>query len=213
MRIAGLGFIYDEGHATTLAVPGAYSTSATGIADDGEVVGTYTTDVGGQLYQHGFIDWQGQLKTFDVAGATQTAITGVNDQGQIVGSYTNATGTHGFIGTPEQLACRLGHASHSASPRCQARAPFGRCRLASGPVTLRRQDLGDVRHVGRPGTGRGDHREHAAWRCRVFTPTGRPGRAGARRHENGKLCSALFDRVGANPDPGPERLTTAFVSA
>jgi hypothetical protein len=41
-------------------------------------VGTYTTDVGGQLYQHGFIDWQGQLKTFDIAGATQTVITGVS---------------------------------------------------------------------------------------------------------------------------------------
>jgi hypothetical protein len=29
-----LGFVYDEGHITTLAVPGAYRTSATGIADD-----------------------------------------------------------------------------------------------------------------------------------------------------------------------------------
>jgi hypothetical protein len=63
-----MGFIYDNGHYTTIAAPNASDTIATALNDLGAVVGTYTSDSS----EHGFVDINGRLSNVDVPGASQT---------------------------------------------------------------------------------------------------------------------------------------------
>jgi probable HAF family extracellular repeat protein len=99
------GFFRDkQGRCTILDFPGANLTEATGVNDDGQVVGNYR-DAAGKF--HGFFWDAGLFLTFNVpfADASITAPTAINNVGQIVGFYfdNNVTASfpnghaHGFI--------------------------------------------------------------------------------------------------------------------
>jgi probable HAF family extracellular repeat protein len=74
-------------------VPGAFVTSARGINDAGQIVGSFDDGTG----IHGFLLSDGGFTTIDVPGAFVTSARGINNSGQIVGSFDDADGTHGFL--------------------------------------------------------------------------------------------------------------------
>jgi probable HAF family extracellular repeat protein len=92
------GFLRDrKGKYTVLDFPRANLTEATGINDDGQVVGDYR-DSNGRF--HGFFWDAGLFLTIDVPfpGVTGTAGRGINNVGQIVGVYNDSSGIpHGFL--------------------------------------------------------------------------------------------------------------------
>jgi hypothetical protein len=45
----------------------------------------------------------GALQTFTDPGSIATRALGIKNWGQVVGDYQNASGTHGFVGTPDHL--------------------------------------------------------------------------------------------------------------
>ena len=65
---------------TTIDVSGATSTSAYGINDSGQIVGTTN------FSSHSFLDTAGSFTTIDVPGASSTSAFGINNSGEIVGS-------------------------------------------------------------------------------------------------------------------------------
>src|SRR5947207_1398063 len=70
---------------TTINVPGAFDTSATGINNRGQVVGDFST-----IGHHGFLRDGATLTIVVVPGAAATMgtfATGINSSGQIVGYY------------------------------------------------------------------------------------------------------------------------------
>ena len=82
---------------TLLDFPGANLTEATGINDDGQVVGDYR-DSDGRF--HGFLWDAGRFFTIDVPFPDVRLIgpNGINNVGQIVGFYDDTTGgRHGFL--------------------------------------------------------------------------------------------------------------------
>jgi CHRD domain len=105
------------GQFTSLAYPGASATSAFGVNDDDEVVGTYTDGTGNSATTHGFT-WTpggGFAIVDDPHGIGATTINGVNDRGDLVGFYTDAKGnTDGFEGTP--LVASVAHVQLQAMP-------------------------------------------------------------------------------------------------
>jgi len=78
------GFLYANGTFTTIAFPGASSTTPTGINNLDEIVGYYSDTSG----QHGFTYLNGTFNTFDLPGSLATMPLGVNDLGEIVGTFT-----------------------------------------------------------------------------------------------------------------------------
>jgi probable HAF family extracellular repeat protein len=90
-----------EGYTfTSIDFPGAFTgasnSSANGINDGGQIVGTYNDATG----SHGYLDSGGSFTSINVPvpGATETFASGVNAGGQIVGSYDDATGRgHGYL--------------------------------------------------------------------------------------------------------------------
>lgn len=94
------GFVDNGGVFTTIALPGVLQTSASGINDSGEIVGSSSNGTN----TNGFVDIGGIFTTFDVPGAVTTIPYGVNNLGQIVGSYTDASGaTYAFLATPSAV--------------------------------------------------------------------------------------------------------------
>jgi probable HAF family extracellular repeat protein len=82
--------------------PGAYSTTASGINDRGQIVGYYTVEVtpppNPVNRTHGFVYYKGAFTTLDYPGALDTWASAINDNGQIVGRYVDsASKTHGFF--------------------------------------------------------------------------------------------------------------------
>lgn len=97
------GFLLDlaTGTYTAIVVPGATATTAYGINDVGQVVGSY--DSAGTT--NGFVlDLAtGRYTTLDDPdpSAISTTLFGINDAGQIVGDYSVASGARaGFVATP-----------------------------------------------------------------------------------------------------------------
>jgi probable HAF family extracellular repeat protein len=88
-------FLLHEGQFTIFDFPGAAGdgTIATGINDDGSIVGTYS-DANGN--DHGFIvrdlRRHPRFSTVDKPGATTTTLAGINDDGQLVGTATDSNG-------------------------------------------------------------------------------------------------------------------------
>jgi uncharacterized membrane protein len=79
---------------TTIDVPGATSTSAYGINDSGQIVGSYNNN------SHGFLDTAGTFTTIDVPGAFITVASGINNSSQIVGySVCCSPFAEGFLDT------------------------------------------------------------------------------------------------------------------
>jgi hypothetical protein len=80
---------------TAITPPNAVSASATGINDQGDIVGTLTTAKG---VMEGFLLKGFTYTDFEINGSTQTMALGVNDLLQIVGSYVDSSNnTHGFV--------------------------------------------------------------------------------------------------------------------
>ena len=92
---------------TTIDYPGSTSTTARGINNNGDVVGTYVcataciNPLTGEISAagtHGFLLQDGVYTRIDVpaAGRTQTIARGIGVQGIVVGHYTVAGVQHGF---------------------------------------------------------------------------------------------------------------------
>jgi probable HAF family extracellular repeat protein len=79
-----LGFVHGLGTdtLTSLDVPGSLNTTASGINDAGQVVGSY---MDGSLGVHGFVYSAGTFTTVDVPGRTDAVVNDINDVGQMVG--------------------------------------------------------------------------------------------------------------------------------
>jgi probable HAF family extracellular repeat protein len=75
-------------------VPNALNTSASGINDNGMIVGYYEDTAG----LHGFVLSGEDYTALDVpfVGASNTIALGINNRGRIVGTYQTSTGIHGF---------------------------------------------------------------------------------------------------------------------
>jgi hypothetical protein len=87
-------------------VPGAVSTQARGINNNGEIVGFYQTTTCNDYYVNvvptcpskGFKYVNGSYVKLMVPGSVSTVINGVNDYGDLVGFYKKSGGSiHGFI--------------------------------------------------------------------------------------------------------------------
>jgi probable HAF family extracellular repeat protein len=80
---------------TAITVPGAVTSTAFGINDSGQIVGSFNDGSGFQ----GFVDTGGSFTTIDVPGAVQTYAYGINNSGQIVGYFQDTTTDHGYLDT------------------------------------------------------------------------------------------------------------------
>jgi hypothetical protein len=89
---------------TAIKIPGDVSTVATGINNNGDIVG-FGTDASGVTTS--WLLHAGHLTAYQFPGGSDTQAFGVNDHDEIVGSYADATGTHGFT-----LKAPLGPVSH-----------------------------------------------------------------------------------------------------
>lgn len=83
---------------TTIEVPDAQRTVASGINDVGHVVGDYTDAAG---VTHGYVLRSGVFTTLDFPGAAFTEARGIGPRGEIVGTYRKpgepAVNFHGFL--------------------------------------------------------------------------------------------------------------------
>jgi len=97
------GFLDIAGVFTFLNFPGASSTQALGLNNNGQIVGSYVDAMGNT---HGFIynvstGIYQEIDDPNAVGPMGTIINGINDLGQIVGFYVDANGnTDGLVGTP-----------------------------------------------------------------------------------------------------------------
>jgi uncharacterized membrane protein len=93
------GFMYSLGLFSPIAVPGAVSgfslwgTTPTGIADSGEVFGTYSSSVGGT---RGFVVSGATIDDLNYPGASNTYIYGVSSGGTAIGNFSSGLDFHGF---------------------------------------------------------------------------------------------------------------------
>jgi probable HAF family extracellular repeat protein len=95
-RDPSVAFVYDSRTATfsTLAVPGALSSVATGINASGQIVGNFSDATG----QHGFLYRDGQYTVIDMPGeAGSTRLGGISDDGSIVGSSYDYANPNSFV--------------------------------------------------------------------------------------------------------------------
>jgi hypothetical protein len=89
-------FLWQEGNTIPIMKPGAESTQARDINNNGVIVGQFVDAKG----VHGFVFNGGTFETVDFPGARKTSVEGINDQGDLVGSY-QGTDTdnlrHGYL--------------------------------------------------------------------------------------------------------------------
>jgi uncharacterized membrane protein len=94
------GFLYSGSGLTTIDVPGALVTQASGINDLGQIVGDYFD--GTTL--RGFVYDGTNFTTIEAPGAFLTSVFRINNQGTIVGYYVVETSpgvfeSHAFVAT------------------------------------------------------------------------------------------------------------------
>jgi probable HAF family extracellular repeat protein len=90
-RLENRGFLYQNGKFTDIG-PGTGFAKATGINDNGEIVGYY-----GAGDAQGFL-WDGHVyTTIDVLGAYFTRAEGINNLGQVTLQWDDSTGEHSSI--------------------------------------------------------------------------------------------------------------------
>src|SRR3954452_18102767 len=70
---------------TQIDMPGALYTTASGINDAGQIVGSFAD---GRERSHGFLYTSGGFTHIDPPGTSGTSAYGINDAGQIVGFFT-----------------------------------------------------------------------------------------------------------------------------
>jgi uncharacterized membrane protein len=78
---------------TTLTIPGSTSDTATGVNDQGAIVGGVLDSNGA----HAFLLFQGKVTKFRFPGSTGSEASDINNFSQIVGDYFNSSGQHGFV--------------------------------------------------------------------------------------------------------------------
>ena len=109
-RLASTGRSFDF---STVAVPGAKRTVASGISDGGQIVGLYDDSAG----THGFLLRDGTFETVDFPGAAFTVALGVGAHGEVVGAYRMpgepAVNYHGFLRTGDGRFERVGSPPHT----------------------------------------------------------------------------------------------------
>ena len=105
---AGHGFLLADGMYTTIDVPGASYTNATGVNAIGQIVGRYTLDG----VTHGYLLSGGQITSYDFPGAIFTGATTITVNGDILGRFQDANKVfHGFLltGFRPANACAAGN--------------------------------------------------------------------------------------------------------
>lgn len=86
-----------HGKLVTFTAPGSTNTTAFGINNSDEIVGSYVVGTA----THGFVWYKGKLVTVDDPnGVGNTVITGLNSEGDLVGFYTGGNIVNGFLATP-----------------------------------------------------------------------------------------------------------------
>jgi len=103
-----------EREYTTIAPPGARSSTAFGINARGDVVGTFVDQ---NFAQHGFLLSKGEFTVIDFPGAQGTVARGINPRGEIVGSYflpgDPAVAARGFLRTKKGEFINVRYPGHS----------------------------------------------------------------------------------------------------
>jgi uncharacterized membrane protein len=89
---------------TTIVPPGSAVTSAQGINNVGDVIGSTETSGG---IESGYVRHHGKYFFLNVPGATDTDGNGINNTGDVVGTwdvYTPTTGVnHGYVGSEDEF--------------------------------------------------------------------------------------------------------------
>src|SRR6201998_3330702 len=89
------GALSHSGTIATFDPPGATSTYANSINEEGAIAGYYYD---ANFISHGFVrDRHGTIITFVVPDASYTYANSINEEGAVVGSYSDATSQHGFL--------------------------------------------------------------------------------------------------------------------
>ena len=103
-----------EREYTTIAPPGARSSTAFGINARGDVVGTFVDQ---SFVQHGFLLSKGEFTVIDFPGAQGTIARGINPRGEIVGSYLlpgdPGVAARGFLRTKKGEFVNVRYPGHS----------------------------------------------------------------------------------------------------
>jgi len=103
-----------EREYTTIAPPGARSSTAFGINARGDVVGTFVDQ---NFAQHGFLLSKDEFTVIDFPGAQGTVARGINPRGEIVGSYflpgDPAVAARGFLRTKKGEFINVRYPGHS----------------------------------------------------------------------------------------------------
>lgn len=87
------GLLIDKNSFSTIDVPGSNWTFASGINDNGVVVGYYSDSI----RSYGFLFIDDTFSTIDLPGSTYFNANGINNINQIVGLYSYGGGVHGFM--------------------------------------------------------------------------------------------------------------------
>ena len=96
---------------TTIDVPGAVVTSASGINARGDIVGNFTDATG----THGFLLRDGEFTTIDFPASVASDARGISPDGDIVGTYRLAGQTgqiHGYVRTKDGAFVAVNSAGH-----------------------------------------------------------------------------------------------------
>lgn len=100
---------------TTLEYPGAATTIASDVTDDGIVVGWYVAD----SIPRGFVYREGRFTPVEYPGAVLTHVTGMAADGSLVGAYRRAgeppIAWHGFLRRPSGEFVDVRHPDHPHS--------------------------------------------------------------------------------------------------
>jgi probable HAF family extracellular repeat protein len=130
------GFLYSNGTYTTIDDPLAtVDTTAYGINDAGQIVGTYGS--------HGFLynPSSGTYTTLELpVGTNGTFAQGINASGQIVGYYFTGSLTHGFVYNPSNGAFA------TLDDPSGTRGTFAHGINASGQIVGHYNDAGNASH-------------------------------------------------------------------
>ncbi|GAC1656226.1 MAG: hypothetical protein NVS4B3_21780 [Gemmatimonadaceae bacterium] len=99
---------------TTIDVPGALATSASGINARGDIVGSY---VDGNHHSHGYLLREGEFTTIDFPGTAFTEALGIGPAGEIVGDYRlagePAVNFHGYMRTADAEFVPVNYPGHT----------------------------------------------------------------------------------------------------